>query len=100
MKLDECSRCQRVWLDCRELDWVAAQEKGFLSRLERGVLVEVCDQCLGIRLDGGKLDKMSMRPKELERGWNDGDRLGRGAPAEPEPAVPGLPSQPETETQD
>ncbi|MBI3006837.1 MAG: hypothetical protein HYY53_00805 [candidate division NC10 bacterium] len=74
MKLGRCSRCERVWLECRELDWVAAQEKGFLSCLERGVLVGVCDQCLGIRLDGGKLEKMSTWLEELERDANDRDQ--------------------------
>ena len=35
-----------------------------------GVLVDVCDRCLGMWLDRGELEKLPTRLKEIEREWN------------------------------
>ena len=37
-----------------------------------GVLVDVCDRCLGVWLERGELDKITTRLRELEHDMNDG----------------------------
>lgn len=39
-----------------------------------GVLVDVCDRCLGIWLDRGEMEKIAARLRQVEREWDD-DRL-------------------------
>ena len=35
-----------------------------------GVLLDVCERCLGMWLHRGELEKLSTRLKEIEREWN------------------------------
>lgn len=37
-----------------------------------GVLIDVCDRCLGMWLERGELDKITTRLRELEYDMNDG----------------------------
>jgi Zn-finger nucleic acid-binding protein len=35
-----------------------------------GVLVDLCDRCLGMWLDRGEMEKITARLRELEREWD------------------------------
>lgn len=59
-----------------------------------GVLVDVCDQCLGMWLDRGELEKIVARIREIEgdlsatRGYERGASPSAAHPANPYPADP------------
>jgi Zn-finger nucleic acid-binding protein len=43
-----------------------------------GVLVDMCEKCLGMWLERGELEKIAGRLRELERDWDDDVRYSRG----------------------
>ena len=51
--------------------------------MKAGVQVDVCDQCLGMWLDRGELEKITARIRELERDQTEPRAPERGAPVLP-----------------